>query len=83
MARRSVGISGWRHFIYFTARRTISSLEPLWAVARPSQQLELAMLHLSNTQPDMKVIYIAPSKALLKVRMDDWQKPLYQLSGKN
>ncbi|CAM6105785.1 unnamed protein product [Calypogeia fissa] len=43
---------------------------------------ELAMLHLFNTQPDMKVIYIAPLKALVKERMDDWQKTLVPALGK-
>ncbi|GLJ46147.1 hypothetical protein SUGI_0972180 [Cryptomeria japonica] len=37
---------------------------------------ELAMLHLFNTQPDMKVIYIAPMKAIVRERMNDWQKGL-------
>ncbi|WVZ20273.1 hypothetical protein V8G54_007595, partial [Vigna mungo] len=37
---------------------------------------ELAMLRLFNTQPDMKVIYIAPLKAIVRERMSDWQKRL-------
>ncbi|OAE30033.1 hypothetical protein AXG93_3893s1430 [Marchantia polymorpha subsp. ruderalis] len=43
---------------------------------------ELAMLHLFNTQPDMKVIYIAPLKALVKERMDDWKRGLATTLGK-
>ncbi|KAL3683377.1 hypothetical protein R1sor_001399 [Riccia sorocarpa] len=43
---------------------------------------ELAMLHLFNTQPDMKVIYIAPLKALVKERMDDWKRGLAATLGK-
>ncbi|KAM6593870.1 DExH-box ATP-dependent RNA helicase DExH14 [Cannabis sativa] len=37
---------------------------------------ELAMLRLFNTQPDMKVIYIAPLKAIVRERMNDWRKGL-------
>ncbi|XP_051152610.1 DExH-box ATP-dependent RNA helicase DExH14 isoform X2 [Andrographis paniculata] len=44
---------------------------------------ELAMLHLFNTQPDMKVIYIAPLKALVRERMNDWRKRLVSLLGKH
>ncbi|XP_073143681.1 DExH-box ATP-dependent RNA helicase DExH14 [Henckelia pumila] len=43
---------------------------------------ELAMLHLFNTQPDMKVIYIAPLKALVRERMNDWRKRLVSKLGK-
>uniref|UniRef100_A0A5B7ARQ6 RNA helicase n=1 Tax=Davidia involucrata TaxID=16924 RepID=A0A5B7ARQ6_DAVIN len=43
---------------------------------------ELAMLHLFNTQPDMKVIYIAPLKALVRERMNDWRKRLVSQLGK-
>ncbi|KAH9288103.1 hypothetical protein KI387_032220, partial [Taxus chinensis] len=43
---------------------------------------ELAMLHLFNTQPDMKVIYIAPLKAIVRERMNDWQKGLVPTLGK-
>ncbi|KAK4427739.1 DExH-box ATP-dependent RNA helicase DExH14 [Sesamum alatum] len=44
---------------------------------------ELAMLHLFNTQPDMKVIYIAPLKALVRERMNDWRKRLVSRLGKH
>ncbi|KAI3463912.1 hypothetical protein Pfo_020575 [Paulownia fortunei] len=44
---------------------------------------ELAMLHLFNTQPDMKVIYIAPLKALVRERMNDWRKRLVSQLGKH
>ncbi|XP_059642764.1 DExH-box ATP-dependent RNA helicase DExH14 isoform X2 [Cornus florida] len=43
---------------------------------------ELAMLHLFNTQPDMKVIYIAPLKAIVRERMIDWRKGLVSQLGK-
>lgn len=33
---------------------------------------ELAMLHLFNTYPGAKVVYIAPLKALARERIDDW-----------
>ncbi|KAL0364719.1 UNVERIFIED_CONTAM: DExH-box ATP-dependent RNA helicase DExH14 [Sesamum angustifolium] len=44
---------------------------------------ELAMLHLFNSQPDMKVIYIAPLKALVRERMNDWRKRLVSQLGKH
>lgn len=43
---------------------------------------ELAMLRLFNTQPDMKVIYIAPLKAIVRERMNDWKKRLVSQLGK-
>lgn len=43
---------------------------------------ELAMLHLFNTQPDMKVVYIAPLKAIVRERMNDWRKRLVSQLGK-
>ncbi|KAJ8643830.1 hypothetical protein MRB53_005578 [Persea americana] len=43
---------------------------------------ELAMLHLFNTQPDMKVIYIAPLKAIVRERMSDWRRRLVSMLGK-
>lgn len=43
---------------------------------------ELAMLRLFNTQPDMKVIYIAPLKAIVRERMNDWKKRLVSRLGK-
>lgn len=43
---------------------------------------ELAILHLFNTQPDMKVIYIAPLKAIVRERMNDWRKRLVSQLGK-
>ncbi|KAK3147995.1 hypothetical protein QOZ80_3BG0289310 [Eleusine coracana subsp. coracana] len=43
---------------------------------------ELAMLHLFNTQPDMKVVYIAPLKAIVRERMNDWRKRLVTQLGK-
>ncbi|KAJ4838086.1 DExH-box ATP-dependent RNA helicase DExH14 [Turnera subulata] len=43
---------------------------------------ELAMLRLFNSQPDMKVIYIAPLKAIVRERMNDWRKRLVPQLGK-
>ncbi|CAN6469997.1 unnamed protein product [Victoria cruziana] len=43
---------------------------------------ELAMLHLFNTQPDMKVVYIAPLKAIVRERMKEWQNRLVSILGK-
>ncbi|AQL08745.1 DExH-box ATP-dependent RNA helicase DExH14 [Zea mays] len=43
---------------------------------------ELAMLHLFSTQPDMKVVYIAPLKAIVRERMNDWRKRLVIQLGK-
>lgn len=43
---------------------------------------ELAMLRLFNTQPDMKVIYIAPLKAIVRERLNDWNKRLVSQLGK-
>ncbi|KAK8934003.1 hypothetical protein KSP39_PZI015224 [Platanthera zijinensis] len=43
---------------------------------------ELAMLHLFNTQSDMKVVYIAPLKALVRERMNDWRKRMVSQLGK-
>ncbi|TXG51589.1 hypothetical protein EZV62_024113 [Acer yangbiense] len=43
---------------------------------------ELAMLRLFNTQPDMKVIYIAPLKAIVRERMSDWRNRLVSQLGK-
>jgi activating signal cointegrator complex subunit 3 len=42
----------------------------------------LAMMRLFNTQPDMKIIYIAPLKALVRERMDGWGKGLVRTLGK-
>ncbi|KMS97778.1 hypothetical protein BVRB_5g123420 [Beta vulgaris subsp. vulgaris] len=44
---------------------------------------ELAMFRLFNTQPDMKVIYIAPLKALVRERMNDWRRGLVTQLGKS
>ncbi|XP_074592624.1 DExH-box ATP-dependent RNA helicase DExH14 isoform X2 [Curcuma longa] len=43
---------------------------------------ELAMLHLFDTQPDMKVVYIAPLKAIVRERMNDWKRRLVSPLGK-
>jgi activating signal cointegrator complex subunit 3 len=39
---------------------------------------ELAMLRVFKTQPDTKIIYIAPLKALAKERIIDWKKRLQE-----
>lgn len=43
---------------------------------------ELSILRLFSTQPQMKVIYIAPLKALVKERIQDWKKGLTKVLGK-
>lgn len=43
---------------------------------------ELAMFRLFSTQPDMKVIYIAPLKAIVRERMSDWRRRLVSQLGK-
>ncbi|XP_010546203.1 PREDICTED: DExH-box ATP-dependent RNA helicase DExH14 [Tarenaya hassleriana] len=43
---------------------------------------ELAMLRLFSTQPDMKIVYIAPLKAIVRERMNDWRKHLVARLGK-
>ncbi|KAJ6433920.1 hypothetical protein OIU84_017596 [Salix udensis] len=40
------------------------------------------MLRLFNTQPDMKVVYIAPLKAIVGERMNDWRKHRVAQLGK-
>lgn len=40
------------------------------------------MLHLFSTQPDMKVVYIAPLKAIVRERMNDWRQRLVSQLGK-
>ncbi|GLT27800.1 hypothetical protein SLA2020_027730 [Shorea laevis] len=40
---------------------------------------KLAMLRHFNAQPDMKVIYIAPVKAIVRKRMNDWKHLLSKL----
>ncbi|KAJ7519602.1 hypothetical protein O6H91_20G045600 [Diphasiastrum complanatum] len=43
---------------------------------------EIAMFRLFNTQPHMKVVYIAPLKALVRERMEGWQRGLAARLGK-
>jgi len=43
---------------------------------------ELAMLKLFRDAPHLKVVYIAPLKALVRERMKDWQKRLVGKLGK-
>ncbi|XP_022081843.1 activating signal cointegrator 1 complex subunit 3-like [Acanthaster planci] len=44
---------------------------------------EIAMFRVFNEQPGMKVVYIAPLKALVRERIDDWKVRLQQKLGKN
>jgi activating signal cointegrator complex subunit 3 len=43
---------------------------------------EVAMMKLFRDTPELKVVYIAPLKALVRERMKDWQKKLVQKVGK-
>ncbi|GJZ02296.1 DExH-box ATP-dependent RNA helicase DExH14 [Tanacetum coccineum] len=43
---------------------------------------EQAMLQLFNTAPDMKVIYIAPLKAIVREKMNDWKNGFVSKLGK-
>lgn len=43
---------------------------------------ELALLRLFSAHPGRKVIYIAPLKALVRERMDDWRRNLVPRLGK-
>ncbi|XP_038077615.1 activating signal cointegrator 1 complex subunit 3-like [Patiria miniata] len=44
---------------------------------------EIAMFRVFNEQPGMKVVYIAPLKALVRERIEDWKVRLQQQLGKN
>ena len=44
---------------------------------------ELAMLRVFRTNPEAKVVYIAPLKALVRERMSDWGKKLGGLLGRS
>eukprot|EP00803_Ostreobium_quekettii_P005866 evm.model.scf_17.6 EVM.evm.TU.scf_17.6 scf_17:76728-98390(+) len=43
---------------------------------------ELAMMRVFNEQPDKKIIYIAPIKALVRERLNDWGRRLCPSLGK-
>lgn len=43
---------------------------------------EFSMFRLFNTQPDLKVVYIAPLKALVRERVMDWKFRFGQILGK-
>lgn len=43
---------------------------------------EICILRLFNTQPDMKAVYIAPLKALVKERVSDWKMRFGDMLGK-
>lgn len=43
---------------------------------------ELALFRVFNTQPEAKVIYIAPLKALVRERVDDWKGKIEQKMGR-
>ncbi|XP_023246702.1 activating signal cointegrator 1 complex subunit 3 [Copidosoma floridanum] len=44
---------------------------------------EIAMMRVFKNEPDRKVVYIAPLKALVRERMKDWTKRLGGLLGKS
>jgi activating signal cointegrator complex subunit 3 len=44
---------------------------PLFQVAA-----ELAMMRVFNENPDSKIVYVAPLKALVRERVDDWSARL-------
>ncbi|KAJ8682588.1 hypothetical protein QAD02_018380 [Eretmocerus hayati] len=44
---------------------------------------EIAMMRVFRTEPDRKVVYIAPLKALVRERMKDWTKRLGEILGKS
>lgn len=44
---------------------------------------ELCMLRLFNNYPNMKVVYIAPLKALVRERVLDWKRRIQGLTGKS
>lgn len=43
---------------------------------------EICLFRLFNEQPDLKAVYIAPLKALVKERVSDWQKRFGEVLGK-
>lgn len=43
---------------------------------------ELAMFRLWNTQPQLKVVYVGPLKALVRERMADWERKFVRGLGK-
>ncbi|XP_058808781.1 activating signal cointegrator 1 complex subunit 3 [Phymastichus coffea] len=44
---------------------------------------EIAIMRVFKTEPDRKVVYIAPLKALVRERMKDWTKRLGEILGKS
>lgn len=42
---------------------------------------ELAIWHAFNQFPDSKIVYIAPMKALVRERVDDWRERLTRITG--
>ncbi|GJZ57267.1 DExH-box ATP-dependent RNA helicase DExH14 isoform X2 [Tanacetum coccineum] len=77
--QQHIYLEGFPNFISQN-RTTVSRLTPTGSGKTISA--EQAMLHLFNTAPDMKVIYIAPLKAIVRERMNDWKNGLVSKLGK-
>ncbi|KAK8643986.1 hypothetical protein V6N13_013263 [Hibiscus sabdariffa] len=67
------------HVLYYTDNNVLLGTP---TGSRKTISTEFAMLHLFNTQPEMKVIYIAPLKAIVRERMHDWRKRCVSKLGK-
>ncbi|CAI5529834.1 unnamed protein product [Closterium sp. Naga37s-1] len=85
----AIGLYGFSHFnpIQTQAFHTLYHSDHSVLLGAPTGSgktisAELAMLRLFRTQPGMKVIYIAPLKALVRERMEDWGKNFMPKLGK-
>ncbi|CAI5478002.1 unnamed protein product [Closterium sp. Yama58-4] len=85
----AIGLYGFSHFnpIQTQAFHTLYHTDHSVLLGAPTGSgktisAELAMLRLFRTQPGMKVIYIAPLKALVRERMEDWGKNFMPKLGK-
>ncbi|CAI7794743.1 unnamed protein product [Closterium sp. NIES-54] len=85
----AIGVYGFSHFnpIQTQAFHTLYHSDHSVLLGAPTGSgktisAELAMLRLFRTQPGMKVIYIAPLKALVRERMEDWGKNFMPKLGK-
>ncbi|KAK9024723.1 hypothetical protein V6N11_004881 [Hibiscus sabdariffa] len=67
------------HVLYYTDNNVLLGAP---TGSRKTISAEFVMLHLFNTQPEMKVIYIAPLKAIVRERMHDWRKRCVSKLGK-
>ncbi|CAI5530093.1 unnamed protein product [Closterium sp. Naga37s-1] len=86
---QAIGLYGFSHFnpIQTQAFHTLYHSDHSVLLGAPTGSgktisAELAMLRLFRTQPGMKVIYIAPLKALVRERMEDWGKNFMPKLGK-